>query len=72
MSGKLGIVQSNSKIIQLKQSINGRSTSHKRIRICIRCQNPIPNKNRCDICNIKFHDSFAIKILKKLIGIEPK
>lgn len=44
----------------------------KRFRVCIRCQKPMANKNRCATCNIKFHDGLMMRIIKNFLGINPK
>lgn len=44
----------------------------KRLRICLRCQNPMPNKDRCEYCNVNFRDGFFMKVLKKILRIPIK
>lgn len=44
----------------------------KRVRICLRCNANLTDKNKCDKCGLKFHDGFLLRCFKKLLGIRPK
>lgn len=55
---------------QIKSSVE--LQPRKRLRICLRCQNPLPKKDRCEHCNMKFRDGFLMKVLKRILGINIK
>jgi hypothetical protein len=44
----------------------------KRLRIYLRCQNPMPKKDRCEHCRINFCGGGLMKVLKKILEISVK